>query len=65
MCLFTPESGDRLGQGDCVREPGGSFGRHGHLVIALRKPCQLSATDWIGEAIGQRSTFLSAGFPAL
>jgi hypothetical protein len=25
----------------------------------------LSATDWIGEAIGQRSAFLGAGFPAL
>jgi hypothetical protein len=25
----------------------------------------LSATEWIGEAIGQHSAFLSAGFPAL
>ena len=37
----------------------GSFSRHGHLIIALRKPTQLSATDWIGEAIGQRSALLS------
>src|SRR5262245_11277381 len=50
---------------DCVGESGRSFSRHGHLVIVLRKPRQLSATDWIGEAIGQRSAFLSAGAAAL
>ena len=41
------------------------FSRHCHLVIALCKPHQLSATDRIGEAVGQREAFLSAGFPAL
>jgi hypothetical protein len=40
------------------------FSRHCHLVIALCKPHQLSATDRIGEAVGQREAFLSAGFPA-
>ena len=44
---------------------GSSFSRPGHLVIVLRKPRQLSATDWIGEAIGQRSAFLSATVPTL
>jgi hypothetical protein len=39
--------------------------RHGHLLIGLREPRQLSATGRIGEAIGQRSAFLSAGLPAL
>jgi hypothetical protein len=37
---------------------------HGHAIIALRKPPQLFATDWIGEAIGQRPARLSAGVPA-
>src|SRR5262245_36151185 len=46
---------------DCVGESGRSFSRHGHLVIVLRKPRQLSATGWIGEAMGERSAFLSAG----
>src|SRR5262249_34444568 len=41
------------------------FSRLGHLLVALCKPRQLPATDRIGEAIGQRSTFLSAGSPAL
>src|SRR5262249_26466214 len=41
------------------------FSRHGHPVIISRKPRQLSATGLIGEAIGERSAFLSAGFPAL
>ena len=36
------------------------FCRHGHAVIALGKPPQLFATDWIGKAIGQRSALLSA-----
>ena len=42
-----------------------SFSRHGHAIILLRKPSQLSATGLIGEAIGQRPTFLSAGVPPL
>jgi hypothetical protein len=34
------------------------------MVIALRKLFQLFATNLIAKAIGQRSAFLSAGFPA-
>jgi hypothetical protein len=41
-----------------------SFSRHGHAIILLRKLSQLSATGLIGEAIGQRPAFLSAGVPA-
>src|SRR5262249_43384517 len=36
-----------------------------HALIVLRKLSQLSATGRIGEAIGQRSAFLSAGVPTL
>src|SRR5262249_41005114 len=39
--------------------------RYGHALIVLRKLSQLSATDGIGEAIGQRSAFLSAPVPTL
>jgi hypothetical protein len=64
-CPYSLETALRpLGPDDCERA-GGSFSGQGHLIIALRKPRQLSATDWIGEAIGQRSNFLSAGVPAL
>ena len=41
------------------------FSRHGHALMAFRKARQLFATGRIGEVIGQRSAFLSAGAPAL
>jgi hypothetical protein len=41
------------------------FGRLGHAIIVLRKLRQWSATGRIGEAIGQRSTFLSTTVPTL
>ena len=45
--------------------PSALFSRVGHAIIVLRKPRQLSATGRIGEAIGQRSAFLSATVPTL
>jgi hypothetical protein len=53
-----------LGQHNCFRDSIYSAAS-AMRVIVLRKVSQLSATSRIREAIGQRSTFLSATVPTL